>query len=124
MIDNKSGVIAVSFLTGFATLALAVPASAGDFQYRRDVTLSVGQSIVLKGVRSGECSTTEPPAWNNVKGKLPASTLGTFSDGGAGTVQSNSCGKRVAARGVKFKASRKGEERFVVFDDAIRVTVK
>ena len=106
------------------TLISAVPAMAGDFPYRRNVTLSVGQTIVLKGVRSGECSTSNAPSWGRVKGKLPASKLGTFSDGGAGTVQSDSCGKRVAARGVKFTAKRAGSEKFVVYDDAISVTVK
>jgi len=115
---------------GFATISAAVSAimtvsaAAAEFPYRRNVTLSVGQSVVLKGVRGADCSKTAAPSWGKIKGRLPKATLGTFSDGGAGTTKSNSCGGVVAARGVKFTAKTKGKEKFVVYDDAISVTVK
>ena len=111
----------------FITLAMAsmfaLPVAAENFPYRRDVTLSVGKSAVLKGVRSGDCS-DKAPSWSSIAKKLPKSKLGSFSDGGAGTVNSNSCGKRVGARGVKYTAKTKGSEQFVVYDDQISVTVK
>lgn len=104
--------------------SFTVPAIARDFPYKRNVSLSVGQSVVLKGVRSGSCSTTKAPSWGDVSGKLPKPKLGTLSDGGAGMVNSTSCNGRTAARGVKFTAKKTGSERFVVFDDTISVTVK
>lgn len=113
----------ISSLVFFAVAAFALPATAKDFPYRRNVTLSVGESIVLKGVRSGDCS-DEVPSWNSIAKRLPKPRLGTLSDGGPGTVQSNSCGKRVAGRGVLFTAKAKGTERFVIYDDTINVTVK
>jgi len=112
--------------SGFAAamiFAFTLPADAKDFPYRRNVTLSVGGSTVLKGVRSGDCSDSAP-SWSRVSRGLPKSKLGSFSDGGEGTVKSNSCGQRVGARGVRFTAKTKGTERFVIFDDTISVTVK
>ncbi|AXS41130.1 hypothetical protein D1F64_15270 [Breoghania sp. L-A4] len=88
------------------------------------MTLKVGESIVLKGVRNADCDNTVP-SWDHVRRGLPRSKLGVFSDGGAGTVQSKSCGnKRVGARGVRFKARKTGTEQLSIFSDGVRVTVK
>lgn len=124
MFSQRTSAIGFTCLAAVMAAVLAAPAAAADFPYRRNVTLTVGQAVVLKGVRGGDCSPTDAPSWGKIKGKLPKAKLGTFSDGGAGTVQSNSCGKRVAARGVKFTAKAKGSEQFVVYDDEIKVTVK
>jgi len=110
--------LAISVLLGSL-----LSASAAEFPYRRDVTLSVGKSIVLKGVRGNDCS-ERAPSWSHIAPGLPKSSTGTFSDGGTGTVLSNSCGKTVGARGVKFTAKQKGSESFVVYDDKISVTVQ
>lgn len=110
-------------LVAMVGVAFALPAAAKDFPYNRNVTLSVGKSIILKGVRSSDCS-DDVRSWSSVAKRLPKSKLGTFSDGGEGTVKSNSCGKVVGARGVRFTAKTKGTEQFVVFDDAIKVTVQ
>lgn len=112
-----------SGLAAAMILAFALPTEAKDFPYKRNVTLSVGSSTVLKGVRNGDCS-DNPPSWSKVSLRLPKSKLGRFSDAGEGTVKSNSCGQRVGARGVRFTARTKGTERFIVFDDEISVTVK
>jgi hypothetical protein len=104
--------------TLFSTAAIAA-----DFAYNRTPSMKVGSSVMLKGVRAGDCGNTAP-SWASIKGKLPKSNLGRFSDGGAGTVRSNSCGSRVAARGVRFTATNAGTESFVIYDDKFNVTVR
>jgi len=119
----------LSVLAFFIALVVQhTPASAGDFTYHRQVTLSVGQSIVLKGVRNRNCG-TRVPAWSSVASRLPSSRLGAFSDGGGGTVQSSFCRRTydirgVAARGVRFTAKRRGSERLIIFKDPVRITVR
>jgi len=102
---------------------VAASAEARDFQYNRNVTLSVGQSVVLKGVRAGDCG-SKAPSWGQIERKLPKSKTGSFSNGGSGTVKSNSCGKSVAARGVRFTAKKPGSESLNIYDDRISITVK
>ncbi len=96
---------------------------AQGFPFNRNVTLSIGDSIILKGVRSA-CDGTRAPAWAQVKSRLPKSKTGKFSNGGAGTVISDSCGKELPARGVKFKATKSGSESFTIFKDRFRITVQ
>lgn len=111
------------FLLCLAGTLLSTAAVAADFAYNRTPSLTVGSTVVLKGVRAGDCGNTAP-SWASIKGKLPKSSLGKFSDGGAGYVKSNSCGARVAARGVRFTATKAGTESFVIYDDKFKVTVK
>lgn len=109
-----------------AVAGLAVPfaaAHAKDIQYRQYVTLAVGQSTILKGVRT-RCDGATAPSWAEIRGRLPKSKTGRFSDGGAGTVDSKSCKGRVPARAVKFTATKQGRETLVIFNDGTRVTVK
>jgi hypothetical protein len=80
-------------------------------------------------VRKGNCSQQQAPSWAAVRGGLPASRTGAFSDGGAGTVQSSYCKKRfnldrVAARGVRFTARNRGTERLTIFKDPVSITVR
>lgn len=114
-------------LAGSLTLA-AVAAQAKDFRYHRQVTLKVGQSVVLKGVRHANCG-TEAPSWSSIARGLPASKTGSFSDGGAGTVESEFCKKTfkikaVGARGVRFTAKQRGQERLTIFKDPVSITVR
>lgn len=96
-------------------------AAAQNIPYKASVTIAVGKSMVLKGVR-GPCG-GPAPSWDQVGAKLPKTTLGRFSDGGVGTVVSRSCNGTTAARGVRFTATAKGAESFVIFDDPISITV-
>lgn len=109
----------------FPTLALAV-ALAGctttEIPYNPDVELNVGDAIILKGIRT-RCDGTTAPTFANVQGDLPQSRLGTFSDGGAGVVQSVSCGKAVPGRAVKFTATAPGRENLTVYGDRFSVVV-
>lgn len=123
--DKSSAALLISaaFLLTPATSSLAK-----DIPYHRSVTLKVGQTIVLKGVRSSNCG-TEAPSWQTISKKLPASKLGSYSDGGAGTVKSNHCFNTygihyVPARGVRFTAKTRGTEKLKIFLDPVSITVK
>lgn len=126
---EKSKSLQLAFFLASATIAvLAGPATAQDIKYHRSVTLSVGQSIVLKGVRNSNCG-TRAPSWQSIAKKLPASRLGTYSDGGTGTVKSNHCFNTygvhyVPARGVRFTAKARGTEKLKIFQDPVSITVK
>ena len=111
----------IGFILG--TIILSSNSSAADFKYKRSVTLKIGQSVILKGVRSRDCG-DKAEEWGPIKNRLPKSKLGKFSDGGAGTVSSNSCGGKVGGRGIRFTADKVGKERLVIFSDAVRITVK
>ena len=127
--QKKQKTMRIYLLAHLTAIALfTAPASAKDIKYHRSVTLSVGQSIVLKGVRSSNCG-TEVPGWPGIAKKLPASKLGTYSDGGAGTVKSNHCFNTygmhyVPARGVRFTAKTRGTEKLKIFQDPVSITVK
>ncbi|WP_146048513.1 hypothetical protein [Roseibium marinum] len=94
-----------------------------DFRYHKSVSLNVGQSLVLKGVRSRDCD-DKAPSWSHIKKRLPSSSTGKFSDGGAGTVKSSSCGGRVGARGILFTAEKLGKEQLSIFGDDVRISVR
>jgi len=111
-------------VTLLATVVLsAVAAEARDFKFKGTATLKVGQSVILKGVRRSNCG-DKAPSWGRIRGKLPRSKTGSYSNGGVGTVKSNSCGGEVGARGVKFTAKKAGKERLKIFGDFVRITVK
>ena len=110
-------------LAATGVIFASAPSKAEDFKYRSEVTLTIGQSVILKGVRQSNCS-DQAPGWKHIKRKLPKSGLGKFVDGGAGTTDSNSCGQNVAARGVKFIAQKSGSEMLEIFKDPISITVK
>lgn len=94
---------------------------AGDIPYQRSVSLSVGQSTILKGVRT-ECDGNRAPSFASLR--LPKPKTGRLSNGGTGTVESGSCGKTVPARAIKFTATKKGSESITIYKDRIKITVK
>ena len=109
-----------------ATLAVSsvAPSVAGDIPYRSKVELKVGQSVILKGVRARDCDASRASSFSHISGKLPNLKIGRLSNGGTGTVDSNSCGKTVPARAIKFTATKKGTQRFTIYGDRFKVTVK
>ncbi len=93
-----------------------------QIRYKRDVTLTVGQSTVIHGAR-GECG-QPPPAWDRVVRNLPQTVTGSFSDGGTGTRRSRRCGGLTPARAVRFTAEKAGSEQIELYGDPINITVK
>lgn len=108
-------------IISLASLLALDSAAAQTFQYRRDVTLRVGESVILKGVR-WDCG-NRAPSWRQIAAGIPESSLGRFSDGGAGTTKSNRCNAVVGARGVRFTATKPGSETLTIYDDRIRIRV-
>ena len=102
---------------------MILPALSAEFPFRQNVTLKVGQSTILKGVRPRNCD-DRAPNWGEVRNRLPRSKTGKYSDGGAGTVASDSCGKQVNARGIKFTATKPGTESLNILNDRVNITVK
>lgn len=105
------------------SILLAIPTGvSAEIAFNKKVSLKVGQSIVLKGVR-GDCDAKRAPAFSNLR-RLPRPKTGVLKDGGAGTVTSDSCKKKVPARAIKFKATKPGKERITIYRDKFSITVK
>lgn len=112
----------IGSLSLIVLLAAAPGALAAEIPYNAKPSIKVGQTIVLKGVRS-DCGAAAR-SFKQIAGYLPSSKLGTFSDGGVGTVQSRSCGGPTPARAVRFTATAKGRESFTIAGDDFTITVK
>ncbi|MBT4905984.1 MAG: hypothetical protein HON62_03825 [Rhodospirillaceae bacterium] len=114
-------VLAATLLCG--ALFSATPGLAENFSFLDAVELQVGESVILKGVRNRECGDPAPD-WDRISDGLPSSDLGSLSDGGTGFTESDRCGGRVPARGIKFTANEPGMETLEIYKDSIRITVK
>jgi hypothetical protein len=101
---------------------VASTASAERFRYRHSFVLSVGQSKVVYAVRHRDCKNT--PSFARVRGRLPKTRLGRYSDGGAMTGKSRSCGKVVPVRGIRFRAARRGTETLTFFGYKVTLTLR
>jgi hypothetical protein len=111
-----------SILTALAlTVICASPAFAQDIRPNLSPSLKIGQTVVLKGVRSKTCGQTPPPF---AASEAPASSLGRFSPGRVGTMQSRSCNGATPAREVRFSATKAGSETLQVFGDSVTITVQ
>lgn len=108
----------LAVLAALAVTAFAGPALAQYIPLRSNINMTVGQTVVVKGVRA-DCGQPAPPLRN-----LPRSALGTFSSGNVGTVNSRSCGGPTPARELRFTARRAGTETLVVFEDTVTITVR
>lgn len=112
----------IGSLSLIVLLATAPGALAAEIPYNAKPSIKVGQTVVLKGVRS-DCGEAAQ-SWKQIAGKLPTSKLGTFSDGGVGTVNSRRCKGVTPARAVRFTATEKGRESFTIAGDDFTITVK
>lgn len=116
-------------LCSFAVLAMvalvAVPTMsiAKDMPYKRSVTLKVGQSALIKGIRHRDCG-APARAFSYYHRQLPKTKLGVYSDGGTGTTRSDRCGGRVPARGVVFTAKEPGKATLNIMGDPVTITVR
>lgn len=106
-----------------AFIALPATSHAKDMPYKRSVTLKVGQSTLVKGIRHRDCG-KPARAFSHYRPQLPRTSLGTFSDGGVGTTRSDRCGGVVPARGVLFTAKQRGTERLNIMGDPVTITVR
>jgi hypothetical protein len=103
-------------------LLLATPLaaqSAKEIKYRENVTLKVGQSVVVYGYR-GDCG--QLPTSGQVE--LPTLQTGTLSTGKAGVRNSKRCNGKTPAVEIIFTATTPGREKFELQGDDITVRVK
>lgn len=95
---------------------------SADVEYRKSVTLNVGDFVVVHGAR-GNCD-EDPPNWENVVANLPELETGYWSDGDIGTRYSRNCGGPTLARGIVFNATKSGRSEISLFGDPVRIEVK
>lgn len=106
--------------TGFESFAK--DGQSADVEYRKAVSLNVGQSIVVHGAR-GACDEA-PPAWKRVLADLPELEIGHWSDGDVGKRYSRKCGGPTPARGIVFNATKSGLAEITLFGDPVKIEVK
>ena len=112
-----------STAVSLAMLAMPAASFAKDMPYRSNVTVKVGQSVLVMGIRHKDCG-APARAFSHYRPQLPKSALGTFSDGGVGTTRSSRCKCVVPARGVIFTAKKPGKERVRIMGEPVAITVK
>lgn len=106
-----------------ATIFFTSTASADPnvrIHYRNSVTLSVGQSVVVHGMRGRQCGTAPSSptlARRNTE-------LGRLSLGRAGVRESVQCNGDTPAIEVIFTAHRIGRETISLFGDLIQIHVR
>ena len=106
----------------FAAQLTATSARAQEIPYQKNVSLEVGQSAVIYGVR-GKCGQAAP-SWEEIAAQLPNITTGKFSDGGVGTRYSRGCGGTTPARAIQLTATSPGREQLMLFQDPVNIEVK
>ena len=104
-----------------AGLALAgcVSASSAD----KTVELSVGRTGHLTAYRADGCGGT-PPSFASIAGRLPKSTIVTYSDGGISSRVSKQCKGRVPTRAVNATAVAAGSEVHRYQSGVVAIVVK
>lgn len=107
----------------FATVFLASTAQADPnlrIHYKERVTLNVGQSVVVHGMRGRKCGV----APRNPRLDHPTTDLGRLSLGKVGVRASVACNGDTPAIEVIFTARRKGRETINLFGDIIEIQVR
>jgi hypothetical protein len=90
--------------------------------YNSRVVMAVGESRLIHGDR-GDCYGGLLPDWAYTQQRVPASRLGSFSDGGLARKMSNFCNAVVPVRAVRFTASTAGVEEVRLLDDFVKIVV-
>lgn len=114
------GTIGYLFSKGYYVSAAGI--HAADVEYRKSVSLRIGESTVVHGARSA-CG-EQAPEWKVVREKLPGIEIGTWSDGGEGRRYSRACGGPTPARGVVFTATAAGMEEITLYGDPVAIHVE
>lgn len=113
---------AIGFLLNSGYYISASGIRAIDVEYRRSVSLRVGESSVIHGARS-DCG-ERAPDWEAAVRLLPELDIGAWSDGGEGKRYSRACGGPTPARGVVFTATQPGLAQFLLYGDPVTIHVE
>ncbi len=87
------------------------------------VSLRVGQTGHLTAYRANSCGAA-PPSFASVQGRLPRSSIVTYSDGGLSSRVSNQCKTRVPTRAVNATGVKPGEEVKRYQSGTVRIVVQ
>lgn len=90
-------------------------------EYVRNVSVQVGDAVIIHGARGNECG--DAPSWESARVLLPELMTGKLSDGGIGTRYSRQCGGRVPARAILFIATTPGIEQTSLYGDEVHIRV-
>ena len=85
------------------------------------VTLAVGETARIDAIRADRCG-DPAPSWGEVEPGLPPSRIISYSDGGLGSRDSQSCNGQVQTRVVNGTGTAAGTE-VLDLDNLIAVTV-
>lgn len=110
-------------LAGLSLAGLALAGCVSASNADKTVELSVGQTKHLTGYRAESCGATAP-SFAAIAGRLPKSTIVTYSDGGLSSRVSNQCNARVATRAVNATAVAAGSEVKRYQSGVIAIVVK
>jgi hypothetical protein len=115
---SASWLATAALAVGLSTVPLSALTEA-TIKYRKSVSLHVGQSVVVHGIR-GECG--QEPVLSEIK--LPGLATGELRLGKMGVRQSGRCDGLTPAVEMIFTATSAGRETFEVEGDKISVRVK
>ncbi|NGM46907.1 hypothetical protein G5B31_15325 [Rhodobacter sp. SGA-6-6] len=102
---------------------LAFGAAAGPAPADNVLELRVGETRHMTVYIADNCK-GKPPAWVNVKRKLPKSKIVTFSDGDLGPRRSDRCGGEVVGREIDATGMKPGKETLKVQSGKLTVIVR
>jgi hypothetical protein len=115
-------------VAGILVVAVAARAEGPQWTLPQTVSVAVGQSAPIYAKRANDCG-APPQSFAEIRGRLPKTGLGTFSDAGIVQRMSRACtpDKRdvwVEARGIAFTATKPGSEILRFFGDPVSLTVR
>jgi hypothetical protein len=114
--------VACMLAVPFYLLGAASGNLSADVEYRRAISLRLGETSVVHGARSA-CGDAAP-SWDHVRSKLPDIEIGIWSDGGEGKRYSRACGGPTPARGVRFTATASGLKEIKLYGDPVSIHVE
>ncbi len=108
-------------LGALASAALVVSVSTPALS--NTVEMRVGQTKHITAYRADKCG-AGAPTFNQIKSRLPRSSIVEYSDGGTSSRVSDQCKTRVPTRAVNGKAVKTGKETRRYQSGSVTIVVK
>jgi hypothetical protein len=110
------------FFAGLAVIGKSGAVAPNVNRHEFYVKLKIGETAIIGGARS-DCE-QPPPPWDFVGPGLLKLKIGKLSDGGIGKRYSIACKSVVPTRAIKFTATQKGREQFMLYSDRTTIDVQ
>ena len=110
-------------LTALATFPAPGHAQSNDIKYRKSISLKVGQSAVIHGLRGNCGSMPSKSDIAKMEQKYGDVKVGRIVAGKAGSRRSGSCGGVTPAIEAIFVAEKPGSVQFKLFGDDVKIRV-